>query len=57
MYVCFINYSVIYKYQISDHTAKYQISKNCAYPSKHIHLCEIFHKEKHLLLEKIYTNG
>ena len=29
------------------------MSKNGAYPSKHVHLCEIFHKQEHLLLEKV----
>ena len=29
------------------------MSKNSAYPNKHIHLCEIFHKAKYLPLEKV----
>ena len=29
------------------------MSKNGGYPSKRIHLCEIFHKEKYLSLEKV----
>ena len=29
------------------------MSKNGAYPSKHVRLLEIFHKEKYLSLEKV----
>ena len=28
------------------------MSKNGPYPSKHVHLCEMFHKENYLSLEK-----
>ena len=29
------------------------MSKHGAYPSKHVRLCEMFHKEKYLSLEKV----
>ena len=40
-------------FQISDRTTNYQMSKNGPYPSKHVHLCEMFHKENYLSLKKV----
>ena len=42
---------------ISDRTANYQISKNNAYPNKHVRLHKIFRNKKYLPLEKSYTDG
>ena len=39
-------------FQISTRTTKYQSSRNGAYSSKHVRLCEIFHKVKYLLIEE-----
>ena len=42
----FVNCIVYFtNYQILDGTTNYQMSKNSAYPSKHLCLCKIFHKE------------
>ena len=40
-------------FRISDRSTNYQMSKNGGYPSKHVPLCEMFHKEKYLSLEEV----
>ena len=51
------NYCI--RHQLSDIESYNQLTneQNGAYPSKHICLHEIFNKEKHLPLEKSYTDG
>ena len=51
------NYTFSIIYQFFGYHLAQPIINQASYSSKHVRLCEIFHKVKYLLIEESYNDG